>query len=465
MDIRKMICWATVVTMVAGVRAADFQHELSGVKPWTSEQFLDDPQEFHFAVIPDRTGGERKGFFGKAMDSLNLLRPEFVMSVGDLVDGGGVPEPVLRAQWSELESFIARLQMPFFYVVGNHDIWTGFSGMTPARETAITLWKERHGENPYYSFMYNGCLFVCLNSMETANYFPPREALSESPLEWAAQQFEKHPEARWRFIFMHKPLDWTSDRWLKFERRILKYDYTVFCGDWHNHCKAVRNGKNYYMIGTAGGTFDRGVTRDDLRYGIMDSVTWVTMTKKGPVVANLALSGIYGDEIQRCATTQGWIEAPLDYPSHLAEDPAKYSNEKNTALIPAEVMEGPGYDWHFRHAVILRQGCCYAGGLNKFAPGKRRVALLGDETASAKAVEYEKDSMVIDLGFKGDRTQNVLWRIIQGELKGYDPHLVVISAGRHNRGLNTAAEIDAACARIVALVRERCPKAKILLEQ
>jgi hypothetical protein len=73
--------------------------------------------------------------------------------------------------------------------------------------------------------------------------------------------------------------------------------------------------------------------------------------------------------------------------------------------------------------------------------------------------------MVIDLGFKGDRTQNVLWRIIQGELKGYDPHLVVISAGRHNRGLNTAAEIDAACARIVALVRERCPKAKILLEQ
>ncbi len=277
--------------MVAGVRAADFQHELSGVKPWTSEQFLDDPQEFHFAVIPDRTGGERKGFFGKAMDSLNLLRPEFVMSVGDLVDGGGVPEPVLRAQWSELESFIARLQMPFFYVVGNHDIWTGFSGMTPARETSIKLWKKLHGHNTYYSFMYNGCLFVCLNSMETANYFPPREALSESQLEWAAQQFEKHPEARWRFIFMHKPLDWTSDRWLKFERRILKYDYTVFCGDWHNHCKAVRNGKNYYMIGTAGGTFDRGVTRDDLRYGIMDSVTWVTMTKKGPVVANLGAFG------------------------------------------------------------------------------------------------------------------------------------------------------------------------------
>ncbi len=80
-------------------------------------------------------------------------------------------------------------------------------------------------------------------------------------------------------------------------------------------------------------------------------------------------------------------------------------------------MEGPGYDWHFRHAVILRQGCCYAGGLNKFALGKRRVALLGDETASAKAVEYEKDSMVIDLGFKGDRTQNVLVGIIQGELE------------------------------------------------
>ena len=70
---------------------AEFSHELkSEAKPWTSERFLDDPQEFHFAIIGDLTGGERKGIYAKAVTALNLLRPEFVMSVGDLVAGGGV---------------------------------------------------------------------------------------------------------------------------------------------------------------------------------------------------------------------------------------------------------------------------------------------------------------------------------------------------------------------------------------
>ena len=115
-----------------------FEHTFpEGAHPWTSERFLDDPQEFHFAIVSDRTGGERPGFFGKAMDILNLLRPEFVMSVGDLIAGGGVPAPKLRAQWEDLRRHIAKLEMPFFHVVGNHDIWTGFTGMSPARQTSI----------------------------------------------------------------------------------------------------------------------------------------------------------------------------------------------------------------------------------------------------------------------------------------------------------------------------------------
>ena len=451
-----------VALMGTALLGADFQHDLQGTKPWTDKPFLDDPQEFHFAVIADRTGGERKGFFGKTMNALNLLRPEFVMSVGDLIGCGGQPD--VRKQWAEEKEFVNRLEMPFFHVVGNHDIWTGFTGPTKARDNSIAVWKELHGTNTYYSFTYKGCLFVCMDTMETHDYFPPRESMSEAQYAWVAGEFEKHANVRWRFIFMHKPIDWTSDRWLALERKIAKYDYNVFCGDWHNHCTAVRNGKKYYMIGTAGGGFDNGVLTDDLRYGVMDSITWVTVTKKGPVVSNLALSGVHGDTIQTCATTMGWIETPLDYPSHLAEDPLKYKDEKNTALIPAEVFAGPGYDWHFRHAVILRQGKVYGSKLEKFKPGKRRVILLGDESASACAAEYGKDDQVFDMGFKGDRLENVMWRVIQGTLSGYDPARVVISAGAHNRGVNTPAEIAAATAKLTALVRERVPAAEIVLK-
>ena len=463
-NINKVTVAAIAAFGVAAAFAADFQHGLSGKKPWTDRKFLDDPQEFHFAVIGDLTGGEREHVYEAAVKKLNLLRPEFVMSVGDLVQGGGVPRDVLLDQWSRFRERTAKLEMPFFYVVGNHDIWTGFTGMSPARQTSIDIWKEQFGTNTYYNFTYKGCHFICLNSMEAHDYYPPREPLPAHQLAWAEREIRSHADARWTFIFLHKPLDFTSDRWLKFERSINDVNYTIFCGDWHNYCTAVRHGKKVYMIGTTGGNWDSGVVHEDLRYGTMDGVAWVTVTReKGPVVAHVAISGVHdGDTIQSCATTKGWIEAPLDYPSHLAAPPERYADEKNTALVPTEVMEGPGYDWHFRHAVLLRQGKVYAHGLEKFKPGKRRVVLLGDESASAAAKDYA-DAQVFDMGFAGDKTQNVLWRVIQGTLAGFEPDIVVVSVGANNRSANTAAEIEAARARLVALVRERAPKAEVRL--
>lgn len=467
---KKTVGMAMAAMLAAGAVAADFGHSLSGTKPWTNENFLDDPQEFHFAIIPDRTGGERRGVFGKSIDALNLLRPEFVMSVGDLIDGRGVSEEKLREQWKEEAALIGRLEMPFFHVVGNHDIWTGITGMTPARAASVKLWKELHGTNTYYNFTYKGCHFVCFDTMERHDYFPPREALSADQIAWALREMAANKGARWHFLFMHKPIDWTSDRWLAFERQINEYDYTVFCGDWHNHCTATRHGKKYYMIGTAGGGWDLGVTVKDLRYGIADTITWVTVSKKGPVVSHIEFDGVHGGTIQTCATTKGWIETPLDYPSHLAEDPAKYADEKNTALIPTEVMHGPGYDWHLKHAVILRQGLVYeakienpevSGGLDTQTT-KRRVMLLGDESASAHKADYP-NAIVFDMGFAGDKIENVLWRVQQGELRGYEPQIVVISAGQHNRGKNSETEIAAAQQKLVGYVRARAPKAEIRL--
>ena len=448
------------------VSAAEFTHEHpEGPKPWTSEKFLDDPQEFHFAIIGDLTGGERPKVYENAVKRLNLLRPEFVMSVGDLVAGGGVDKAALEKQWKSFEDRTAKLEMPFFHVVGNHDIWTGFKGMTPARQTSIDLWKAQFGPKTYYSFTYKGCLFVCLDSMETHNYYPPRQALSDEQMAFVTGEFAKHPNARWRFIFMHKPLDWTSDRWIAIEKKIVKYDYTVFCGDWHNYCTATRNGKKYYLIGTTGGGWDSGVAKDDLRYGVFDGVTWVTVTRdKGPVVSHISIAGIYdGNTIQSCATTKGWIEAPCDYPSHRSENPALYVGEKNTALVPVDVEKGPGYDWHFRHAIILRQGRCVPAGYDRLPPGKR-VILLGDETASELKSDYGKEWCVLDFGFAGDRVENVLWRVIEGEIEGHDPERVVISVGKHNRGVNTEDEIAAGVGKLVRYVRARAPKAEIVVK-
>jgi lysophospholipase L1-like esterase len=75
------------------------------------------------------------------------------------------------------------------------------------------------------------------------------------------------------------------------------------------------------------------------------------------------------------------------------------------------------------------------------------------------------DRHAINLGFVGDTTASVLWRLDNGEVAGISPKAVVLLIGANNLGRvhwgaeDTVAGIEA----IVADVRHRLPGAKILL--
>ena len=443
--------------------------------PWSGKPVLDDPQEFHFAIVADRTGRERPGFFMKAMQSLNLLRPEFVICVGDLINGvygaaDGVKEA--RRQQKDLKDHLDVLDMRFYQVVGNHDINLGWPKNRVAHDASKQVWQETYGTNTYYDFMHKGCHFVCLDSMDGRDGRVPPQGITDEQYAWARKAIANHADARWTFIFMHMPLDWCSDKWLAFERDINALNYTVFCGDWHNHVKAVRHGKNYYMIGTTGGVLDYSATGDDLRYGILDSITWVTVTKKEPVVSNIALSGIHGDEIQRCATTKGWMETALDYPDHYTEPPERYSGITNPAIVPKEVMSTDRYDWHFRHAMITRN--------NDFVI-KPDVVLAGDAIAHYWSGPYclgdkeyatetwlasglFKRHRVMNMGFGGDRTQNLLWRILHGELEGTSPKAIVLLIGADNlRAGNTPGQTAEGIVECVRALHGAAPQAQVFV--
>src|SRR5689334_5455531 len=93
-----------------------------GKNPWTHLKVNNDPRSFQFAIVTDRTGGHREGVFESAMPKLNLLQPEFVMSVGDMIEGYTEDRHELARQWTEFMGFTSQLNMPFFYVPGNHDL-------------------------------------------------------------------------------------------------------------------------------------------------------------------------------------------------------------------------------------------------------------------------------------------------------------------------------------------------------
>jgi lysophospholipase L1-like esterase len=73
-----------------------------------------------------------------------------------------------------------------------------------------------------------------------------------------------------------------------------------------------------------------------------------------------------------------------------------------------------------------------------------------------------------NFGWGADRTENILWRLENGELEGVSPKVIVILAGTNNVGAMTGgpakvAEITRGVAAIIQACRERAPAATIVV--
>ena len=280
-----VVLWGCQTASSGGQRPVESTDIRDYATARTDGSFLDDADCFQFAIVADRTGGLRPGVFAEAVRKLNLLRPTFVMSVGDLIPGGIEDEALIDQQWDEFHALVQQLEMPFFYVPGNHDI---------SNPVMAKKWAERHGSS-YYHFLYRNVLFLCLNTEDAG---PGR--LSDQQLRHVAETLENTPHPRWTLVFMHKPL-WRDEEmredantgWRDVEALLRDRPHTVFAGHNHTYTKYVRNQRSYIRLATTGGASD--LAGPD--FGKFDQVVWVTMTSQGPRLANLELAGIHDEDL------------------------------------------------------------------------------------------------------------------------------------------------------------------------
>jgi hypothetical protein len=259
-------------------------------KPWTNLDLNNDPKNFQFLILTDRTGGNRPGVFEQGIEKINLLQPEFVLSVGDLIDGYTEDPVIVKNQWNEFDSLVSQLNMPFFYVPGNHDI---------TNKMMEDMWVERFGST-YYYFVYRDVLFLCLNSEEALTAHAST-VFSEDQISFIEKTLKENQGVRWTLLFFHKPAWMVSEfegygedalaktKWDKIEKLLQNRKYTVFAGHIHRYTHRVRQRQDYITLATMGGGSGlRGPV-----FGQFDHVMWVTMTDDGPILANLMLEGIW----------------------------------------------------------------------------------------------------------------------------------------------------------------------------
>ncbi len=79
--------------------------------------------------------------------------------------------------------------------------------------------------------------------------------------------------------------------------------------------------------------------------------------------------------------------------------------------------------------------------------------------------EYYQDRNALNLGFSGDRTEHVLWRLKNGAVDGMKPSLAVLMIGTNNTGhrMDPAAYTAEGIERVVSDLRERMPETHVLV--
>lgn len=316
---------STLLTFSTLVRGQETESEflynkerITEAKPWTHTEFPAEKENFRFAIIGDRTGGaNQQGTFELAMNQLNLLQPDFVINVGDLIEGYSDEQTELNAEWDEADAILSTLEMPFFRTPGNHDI---------ANHVAQQVWKDRFGAT-YYHFTYRNALFVVLDTEDPPREAPPgmkekielynrlqtedpakaeamlAEFLSDEsvvaglaqPVEFSSDQvtflknvLKTNEGVRWTFLFMHEPA-WEKEtgNFQELAKLLKGRKHTFFAGHLHYYDYDNIDGVEHITMGPAGASFHHEGP------GNVDHVTWVTMTENGPEIANIALKGVF----------------------------------------------------------------------------------------------------------------------------------------------------------------------------
>jgi len=118
--------------------------------------------------------------------------------------------------------------------------------------------------------------------------------------------------------------------------------------------------------------------------------------------------------------------------------------------------------WMPRHKAVL----------GRIAQGNVDLLMIGDSIThgwenSGKTTwdKYFASRNAANLGFSGDRTEHVLWRLQNGEVDNIHPKLAVVMIGTNNSSGEqyTAEQIADGIKAIVCLLRTKLPETKVLI--
>jgi calcineurin-like phosphoesterase family protein len=292
-------------------------------RPWYGDLKPTETGDFSFAVVGDRCGITTPGIFEKGMEIVQELKPDFVLSVGDLIEGYWNSEEEAHEEWDYIDHLLKKINLPFFSVIGNHDY---------GNETMAKVWRERKGFD-YYAFRYHDALFLFLNTeespvsmsedggfgdifrklIEDVKLEPEKSKehvqgffnqmmgkfseedlgkgnlsnISDEQLEFFENVLKENEDVNQTFVLLHKPVWKTEEtQFLRLEGMLKNRKYTMFAGHLHQLEVMKRNGHDLIQMGRTGACWHGdGV-------GSIDHILWVTVKNGETNFKVIELNGV-----------------------------------------------------------------------------------------------------------------------------------------------------------------------------
>lgn len=244
-------------------------------------------EKFAFAVMGDRTseGPDSWKVFDKAIFEINQLRPDFVIMMGDIIQGGTGSRVAIEAHWDEARRHLDSLRVPLFFVPGDNDIYNAAS---------YSAWKDIFGST-YTAFTYRNCRFILLNTEES--HGTGEEGFGSRQMAFVEEEIRRNRDVRQFFFFFHQPVWISSGRfqsqWDRIESMLNGKSYSVFAGHFHVLASKNRKGHRHLFVGPTGAKMR--LPRNPA-LGFFHHFTWVSVEGSTSHVAFIEPGNIHSEK-------------------------------------------------------------------------------------------------------------------------------------------------------------------------